>query len=232
MVLRPGLRKSLLILHISCSVGMLGTVAAFLLLAIIAVARNDPQTLQAAYLSMDMLARLLILPLVLASLVIGVVQSLLSNWGLFRHWWIVVKLVVSIIVPVVLLLQMPGIRLVAAAAAAGLPLDGLIGPRIFIRHPCRRWPCFPASANDAVSLQAARPDLLRLAQEIRTGKKIGFLRTGSGVPRSDSQTLSAARSLALSVWCAKPRMFHLPDPQGSGSRDDDRRYSRERGVQG
>ena len=135
MVLRPGLRKSLLVLHVSCSVGMLGTVAAFLLLAIIGVAGSDPQTIRATYLAMDMLARLLILPLVLASLVIGVVQSLLSNWGLFRHWWIVVKLVVSIIVPVVLLLQMPGIRLVAAAAASELPLDGLSGPRMsFIVH--------------------------------------------------------------------------------------------------
>lgn len=135
MVLRPGLRKSLLVLHVSCSVGFLGTVAAFLLLAIIGVAVSDRQTLQATYLSMDMLARLLILPLVLASLVIGVVQSLLSNWGLFRHWWIVGKLVISIIVPVVLLLQMPGIRLVATTAASGLPLDGLSGPRMsFIVH--------------------------------------------------------------------------------------------------
>ena len=132
---RPGLRKGLLVLHISCSVGLLGTVAAFLLLAIIGITRTDSQTLQAIYLSMDMLARLLILPLVLASLVIGMIQSLLSSWGLFRHWWIVVKLVVSIVVPVVLLLQMPGIRLVAATAAAGLPLDGFIGSRMsFIVH--------------------------------------------------------------------------------------------------
>ncbi len=135
MVLHPGVRKSLLVLHVTFSVGMMGTVAAFLVLAIVGIGASDPQTLQAAYLSMDMLARLLILPLVLASLVIGVVQSLLSNWGLFRHWWIVVKLVASIIVPVVLLLQLPGIRLVAAAAASGLPLDGLRGPRMsFIVH--------------------------------------------------------------------------------------------------
>lgn len=130
MILRPGLRKSLLVLHISCSVGSLGTVAAFLLLAIFGVAGSDPQMHQATYLSMDMLARLLILPLVLASLVIGVVQSLVSNWGLFRHWWIVMKLVISIIVPSVLLLQMPSIRLVASAAASGSALESLSGARM------------------------------------------------------------------------------------------------------
>lgn len=135
MILRPGLRKGLLVLHISCSVGLLGTVAAFLLLAIYGVAGSDPQTLQATYLSMDVLARLLILPLVLASLVIGVVQSLLSGWGLFRHWWIVVKLVASIIVPIVLLFQMQGIRLIADAAASGLVLDSFGGARMsFIVH--------------------------------------------------------------------------------------------------
>lgn len=200
MVLRPGLRKSLLVLHVSCSVGMLGTVAAFLLLAVIGVARSDPDTLQATYLSMDMLARLLILPLVLVALLIGVIQSLLSNRGLFRQWWIVVKLVVSLIVPVVLRLQMPGIRLVATAAAAGLPLDGLSGQRMsFVIHAGGGF----VTLLLPLILSVYKPrGLTRYGwrKQSEPGGKTGFLRTGCGVPGLDFQALNAARSLPLSDW--------------------------------
>lgn len=34
-------------------------------------------------------------PLGVASLAVGVVQSLMSPWGLLRYWWVVVKLVLT-----------------------------------------------------------------------------------------------------------------------------------------
>ena len=50
-------------------------------------------------------------------------QSLGTTWGLFRHYWVVVKLVVSTVATVVLLLQVTTIDRLADAAARG-PLAG------------------------------------------------------------------------------------------------------------
>jgi hypothetical protein len=67
--------------------------------------------------------------------VIGVAQSLVTPWGLFGHWWLVVKLGMNLIILAVLLVQMPGIRHVAAVAASNAPLDGLFGVRAsFVVH--------------------------------------------------------------------------------------------------
>ena len=135
MVLHPGPRKILLVTHISASVGLLGAVAGFLLLAIIGLISPDPQLARSVYPAMDLITRLLILPLVIASLVIGVAQSLVTPWGLFRHWWIVVKLGMNVIILAVLLVQMPGIRHVAEVAASSAPLETLFGLRAsFVVH--------------------------------------------------------------------------------------------------
>ena len=65
---------------------------------------------------MDVIARFVIVPLVSASLLIGVVQSLGTTWGLFRHYWVVAKLLLTLLTLIVLLLQMEGITYFAAAA--------------------------------------------------------------------------------------------------------------------
>lgn len=135
MLLRSGPRKILLVLHVTVSVGMLGAVAAFLALAIVGVAGSDPQLARSVYPALALIARLVILPLVFASLVIGAAQSLVTPWGLFRHWWVVGKLAVNLFVAVVLLVQMPGIGFVADTVASKLPIDTLFGVRMsFVIH--------------------------------------------------------------------------------------------------
>lgn len=135
IVLQSGPRKILLVTHISTSVGLMGAVAGFLLLAVTGLISPDPQLARSVYPAMDLITRLLILPLVLASLAIGVAQSLVTPWGLFRHWWIVVKLGMNLIILAVLLVQMPGIRHLAEVAASSLPLDELFGQRAsFVVH--------------------------------------------------------------------------------------------------
>lgn len=76
----------------TCSVGALGAVAAFLALAVAGLGGNDAPVVRAAYLGMDLTARFVIVPLVLASLVTGLIQALITPWGLFRHYWVLAKL--------------------------------------------------------------------------------------------------------------------------------------------
>jgi hypothetical protein len=116
MRMAPGLRKIVLIAHIVSSVGSLGAVAGFLALAVAGLSGQDAQVTRSAYVAMEVIARFVIVPLVSASFLIGVAQSLGTTWGLFRHYWVLAKLLLTLLTVIVLLLQMEGITYVAAVA--------------------------------------------------------------------------------------------------------------------
>ncbi len=116
MVMPPRLRKAALILHVGTSVGWLGAVAAFLILAMAAATTQDEWMTRAAYASMETIGRLALVPLSIASLVTGIIQSLGTPWGLIRHYWVIVKLLTTVLATVVLLLYMETLTLLADAA--------------------------------------------------------------------------------------------------------------------
>ena len=113
----PALRRLLLTLHLAASVGWVGAVLAYLPLDLATAASQDPQTLRAAYLGMDLVARWALVPLALLALASGIVLSLATPWGLFRHWWVVVSLALTALAAVVLLVETRTIASLAAVAA-------------------------------------------------------------------------------------------------------------------
>jgi len=117
MIMTPALRKFVLTLHVISSVGSLGAVAVFLVLGIVGLTSHDAQLVRAAYRTMELIAWFVIIPLVLGSLLSGLIQSLGTSWGLFRYWWILAKLLLTVLVIVVLMLQMNLISDVAELAA-------------------------------------------------------------------------------------------------------------------
>lgn len=117
MPMGPGLRKFALAVHLAFSVGWLGAVLAFLPLAIVGLTSQDPQMVRGAYLTMDLSVRFVIVPLALASLLTGVIQSLGTAWGLLRHYWVLLSLVLSVFANIVLLQQLETFRYLAGVAA-------------------------------------------------------------------------------------------------------------------
>lgn len=115
--MKPILRKAGLTLHIILSVGWLGAVIAYLPLAITGLSSTDPETVRAAYSAMEQIGWFAIVPLCLGSLLTGLFQSLGTEWGLFRHYWIISKLVLTLISTIILLLHMPAVSRVAALAS-------------------------------------------------------------------------------------------------------------------
>ena len=113
MTMTPSLRKVALTAHITCSIGLLGSIAAFLALAIAGLSSRDAKIVRSAYLAMELTAQFVIVPLAFASLLTGLVQSLGTPWGLFRHYWLVAKLLLTAFATVVLLAKM---RLIGHAA--------------------------------------------------------------------------------------------------------------------
>lgn len=113
----PGLRKFALTAHITASVGWLGAVIAYLVLAAGPVVDPDIRVARAAYPAMELLVRSVIVPLSLAALATGVAQSLITAWGLARHYWVLAKLLLNALATALLLLYAPSIERTAAIAA-------------------------------------------------------------------------------------------------------------------
>src|SRR5262245_50856122 len=116
-MMTAGVRKLALTTHITVSVGWLGSVAAFLALAVAGVASRDAQIVRGAYVSMHVTTWFVIVPFCLASLLTGIIESVGTAWGLFRHYWVLVKLLLTLFATVILLVHTQPIDRVAELAA-------------------------------------------------------------------------------------------------------------------
>jgi hypothetical protein len=105
----PGLRKLALTAHVTFSVGWLGAVLAYLAVAIACVASQDAPAVRSGYSTLELIGWFVIVPLGLAALLTGLVQSLGTEWGLFRYYWILVKFVLTVGAVTILLLHMPAV---------------------------------------------------------------------------------------------------------------------------
>jgi len=113
----PGLRKLALTAHVTSSVGWLGAVAVSLALSLACLTTRDAELVRASYLTMKLIGWVVLVPLSLASLLTGLVQSLGTPWGLFRHYWVLVKLLMNLFATLVLLMYMQTLGYLADAAA-------------------------------------------------------------------------------------------------------------------
>ena len=130
MTFSSPMRKFILFAHVTTSVGLLGPVASFLLLSIFGIVSSNVQLVQASYVLLMPLTAYLILPLVVASLLIGIISSLGTSWGLVRYYWVAAKLLLTSVTLIVLLLQMNAIAQLSAIAATRMVTDGDMGLRI------------------------------------------------------------------------------------------------------
>lgn len=114
--MRPRLRKVVLFAHVTSSVGWLGAVVAFLALAVAGLVGPDPGAVRAAYIAMELIAWAVLVPFSVASLVTGLVQAMGTAWGLVRHYWVLVKLLITVVATVVLLTYVPTLGALARIA--------------------------------------------------------------------------------------------------------------------
>ena len=116
MIMTPWLRKFALTAHVTSSVGWLGAVASFLVLAVAGLTSQDAQTVRVVYLAMELTTWFVIVPLSFASLLTGLIQSLGTTWGLFRHYWVIVKFLLNILATILLLVHTQPIGILARIA--------------------------------------------------------------------------------------------------------------------
>ena len=119
MMMSPALRKLGLIIHLALSLGWIGAVVSYLVLGVSAVSSNDAETVRAAWIAMELTGWWAIVPLAIGSLLTGLIMSLGTSWGLFRHYWVLITLALTIFCVAILLLHMPTVSALAQMARTG-----------------------------------------------------------------------------------------------------------------
>ncbi|MFC4591742.1 M48 family metalloprotease [Sphaerisporangium corydalis] len=89
-------RQTLLVLHYVSSVGWLGVGLCQLTLNVVALTTGDPALRHAAHEFAHILDRSVLTFLAVGAAVTGILLAVRGKWGLFKHRWIVVKLVVNV----------------------------------------------------------------------------------------------------------------------------------------
>jgi hypothetical protein len=101
------LRLAVLTIHVGASVGSLGAVASFLVLAILGFAATDADTVRSVYLGMDRIALLVVLPTISTALLSGLVEGFITRYGLFGQTWVRTKLALTAVALIVLVAKIP-----------------------------------------------------------------------------------------------------------------------------
>ena len=126
MAFAPALRRFTFTTHVTSSVGWVGAVFVFVALAAIGLTSQDERTVRGAYLVMAPAGWFVLVPLAHASLVSGIALSLGTPWGLIRHYWVALKLVITAFSTVILVIYMGTFRQMAGVAADPLVELGLV----------------------------------------------------------------------------------------------------------
>ncbi|HVV83374.1 MAG TPA: hypothetical protein VHE35_09855 [Kofleriaceae bacterium] len=128
----PRLRKLTLTTHVTISVGWLGAVVAYLALAIAALASDDPVLVRAAYVSMEVIGWYVIVSCAIGALLTGVIQSLTTPWGLFRHHWVLTKFILTTVATLVLVKHMPLVSQMAEQARSSSADAGMVRVHLLV----------------------------------------------------------------------------------------------------
>jgi hypothetical protein len=90
------LRKIVLTLHVVISVGWSGIEVGLLALGLTGLYTRDPEVLRTAYVAIGLFGRIFIVPVSIGALVTGVLLSIGTSWGLLRHYWVLIKFVLTV----------------------------------------------------------------------------------------------------------------------------------------
>lgn len=123
MLMTPYTRKFVLTAHVVASVGLLGSIASFLVLSIAGIVTENIDVVRSVYPAMQLIAQFVIVPLAVFSVLTGVVQSLGTPWGLFQHYWVFIKLLITVFATVILLIKMPLVAFAAHLAPGAILHD-------------------------------------------------------------------------------------------------------------
>ncbi len=117
MTMSPRLRKFMLAVHLTSAVGWIGAATAYLTLVVVVLTNEDARTVRDAIGVMALIDWYVIIPMAIAAFITGLVLSLGTQWGLFRHYWVLFSLLLTVFGIFVLVEYSLTLREMAAVAA-------------------------------------------------------------------------------------------------------------------
>lgn len=124
-------RQAVLTVHLISSVGWIGADLGLLVLAITALTSDTPRVGQGACVALAFLATWITAPVSVIALVSGVLLSMVTRWGVFRHTWVVVSLVLNALMVVLVVFALGplyrGVEHLVLAAPATSPVADILG---------------------------------------------------------------------------------------------------------
>lgn len=91
------MRRINLAAHVAVSVGWIGAVAAFAVIAAYGASLTpSAQAVPGVYAALFAVMWAVIVPLAVLSLLTGILQAIGTAWGLFRHYWVAMKLMLTV----------------------------------------------------------------------------------------------------------------------------------------
>lgn len=120
-------RAALLTVHVAVSVGWLGLDGALVAMEVTGLSAGDPVVQGGIAAAMGALASWVLIPVVLTSLVSGLVLALSTPWGLVRHWWVLAKCGIAVLLTATgLLLMLPRLDQVVAGEGEPVQMQALL----------------------------------------------------------------------------------------------------------
>ena len=118
-------------MHVAVSVGWLGLDAALVALEVTSLGTGDPRERAGIAAAMAAMAVWVLVPVVLASLVSGLVLALSTPWGLVRYWWMLIKCAIAAVLTTTgLIVLLPRLHQIIAGEAQPVRMETLIGRSI------------------------------------------------------------------------------------------------------
>jgi hypothetical protein len=112
------------VVHVVASAGWLGLDGALVALEVTGLHSGDPVVRAGIVVAMAVIACWVLIPVVCASLCTGLVLALGTSWGLARHWWLVAKSGIAVVLTATgVALTLP--RLPEVLAGQGEPAQAL-----------------------------------------------------------------------------------------------------------
>lgn len=116
-MMSPPFRKACLAAHVVTSIGWIGAIVAFLVLALAGTRTPDLALARGFGVAVATTGWWAVVPFCLASLTTGIIQSLGTPWGLVRHYWLAIKLLLTLLATLALLIHMQPTSWLGEAAA-------------------------------------------------------------------------------------------------------------------
>lgn len=115
--LSPGKRKLWVMLHVGLSVSWLGIAVSMVVLSAVGYTTENAGLRHGAYELMHVFDLFIVIPTMMLSILTGLVVSLGSKWGLVKHWWVLLKLVIALSIPAVAIVESQWVQELAARTA-------------------------------------------------------------------------------------------------------------------